>query len=1491
MSESTADRNPVELLAEEFADRLRRGEHPSLNEYVERYPEHADDIRELFPALALVEQFKPARQERNGSLAASVPAAHGSLPAQMGDYRILRYLGEGGMGVVYEAVRESLRSHVALKVMHPQYRNRPNYLRRFHTEARSAARLHHTNIVSVFDYGEHDGVCYYAMQYIAGQSLDKVLDDVRQLRLEKEGLPNRDSVTSPCHTDSPGEHADVAGEDKARCATNSLRQAVTLGLLTGRYATARADETPGEQDTPPASEATVAPGAEAADLGAATRGFASEMRQAESKACPPHELPRASGTADDPENVPPADTTSSLTGKADIRYYREVARLGAQVADALAYAHKRGVLHRDIKPPNLVLDSLGNIWVTDFGLAKFEEGDDLSQSQDLVGTLRYMAPERFKGVSDRRGDVYALGATLYDLLTLHPAFEGKDQLELIHRIENDPPVPPRQLDRKIPRDLETIVLKALAKDPDHRFASAEELSAELRRFVENRPIRSRPIPYYQRFWRWCKRNPALAATNIAGAALTAILAIVSTVAAFIYRDRNERVVLDNQRIQRAQGETREQLFKALHAQARAGRFSHQMGQRFDSLEALARAAAIGQELKLPPDRFDPLRDEAIACLALPDLQETGRVIHRPPDVISTAFDSTMTRYALRFRDGTIQVRRVADDGEIARFQAQGDRNFDVFVFSPDGRYLATTHFPGLALTVWNIDWGTVAVSDPGSVIRATFSPDSRWVACGHWDGEVLIHDLATGRASRRWPESGPVHFLAYCPVGARIAVADNGPKNPACRIRDSETGRLVRSIPLTSPGPVAWSPDGTTLATVNDGNKLSLWDAATGIRKATLDGSTNDIINIGFYPAGALLASNGWESRLRLWDVVLGRPALSLTGGMVSLNNGFSQDGRIVVSLEDRLTTYQVDPALEYRTFAHVSVSSMEYRMPAVRREGRVLALAMSGGVAFWDLARGAELAFLPIGNVWQLLFEASGDLITNGSVGVQRWPVRLDADRGEFRIGPPTQVPVAGGLGIAEDRQGRIVAVSYGDHAVVATPERLIRVGPLDDCRGVAVSPDGEWLATGTHDRNGAQVWHIPDGARVAELRVEGLVAVSFSPDGKWLMTSPSPSRLWAVGTWREAGQPIGGTGWGFSPDGRSVVVVDPSRVIRLVEIETGRTLAQIVSPDLCEVQWVAFSPDGSRLVVTTNEPPAVHVWDLRAIRKHLAEMGLDWDAPAYPDDDPAGPSALPLPPLQVDYGRLRAVIEQYNSHLEQHAAPAEELVARYTERLKARPDDPDSLHQRGHALLRLGRFDQALADFSSASARRPLDRHLQAYRGICLFALKRYAPALDQLEPAFQTDPETVRAIVKLDQAVNDQAWVLATGPEPQRDPALAARLAAFAVALAPGEQVSLNTLGVALYRAGKFAEAITNLEKSLDSGKGQFAAFDLFFLAMAHQRLGHRLEARACYDRAVRWLNEQKGLAEQHAKELAAFRAEAEAVLAAPGAELPANVFAPP
>ena len=351
---------------------------------------------------------------------------------------------------------------------------------------------------------------------------------------------------------------------------------------------------------------------------------------------------------------------------------------------------------------------------------------------------------------------------------------------------------------------------------------------------------------------------------------------------------------------------------------------------------------------------------------------------------------------------------------------------------------------------------------------------------------------------------------------------------------------------------------------------------------------------------------------------------------------------------------------------------------------------------------------------------------------------------------------------------------------------------------------------------RGGVQVWRIPDGTEVAELPIDGGTGVLFSPDGKWLMTTSAPCRLWTVGTWREARQ-IGGEGRCFSPDGRLVVVQDASKVLRLVETETGRTLARLESPDLCAVQSATFSPDGSRLVVTTNDGPAVHVWDLRAIRRNLAEMGLDWDAPAYPDDDPAAETAPPLP--------LKVVVK-------------------------------------------MGTLDGEL---------KPLLQQSQRFQ-----QAGKIGEAISVLRQAVRLSPD-------LAEIRNELAWLLVTAPEHLRDPAEALEHARHAIRSAPGEPIYLNTRGVALYRTARFAQAIETLEKSLEAGKGQFDAFDLFFMAMAHHRLGHHQEARRCFDRAVRWLREKKNLTEQHARELAAFRAEAEAVLAGPAIELPADVFA--
>ncbi len=509
MSDMDETRDAIEQLAEEFLERYRRGEHPTIAEYAEAYPAWAGRIRELFPTMLMLEGVKLDSSGTSEYRESLTPWSEEGLE-RLGDFRILREIGRGGMGVVYEAIQESLDRHVALKVLPASYSSSPRVLRRFHREAQAAARLHHMNIVSVFGVGQHEGRHFYVMEYIEGCSLDRVLAELASTYNHGERSGRSDSAE---HRPGYQLTEDLLGAEVAR------------SLLSGKLASGAA--APGASgDRPP-------------------RGSAAE--RGSNGAIPGRSSGSEDGTA--PDNATRARRVPSL-GAA---YWRSVARIGAHAASALSYAHRQGTLHRDIKPGNLMLDERRNVWITDFGLAKFGDQEDITHPGDVVGTLRYMAPEQLEGRTDARSDIYSLGLTLYELLTLRPAFDAASRHALIHQVSQYEPPRPRTMAPGIPRDLETVVLKAMAREPGHRYATAGELAEDLGRFLEDRPIRARRASKLEHAWRWSRRNPAVA--TLSATALLLLLALI-TAGSVGYVRRTQALATESRLRAQAEDESR-----------------------------------------------------------------------------------------------------------------------------------------------------------------------------------------------------------------------------------------------------------------------------------------------------------------------------------------------------------------------------------------------------------------------------------------------------------------------------------------------------------------------------------------------------------------------------------------------------------------------------------------------------------------------------------------------------------------------------------------------------------------------------------------------------------------------------------------------------------------------------------------------------------------------------------------------------------------------
>ena len=587
-----------------------RGQAPEIESFADGYGALKHDVLAALEGLELVHGLLgvgSASSGRGDGVDRRIESGR-----RIAGYRVVRELGRGGMGTVYEAMHMGLDRPVALKVLGAHAAPNSQARRRFLNEARTAAGLHHTHIVPVFDVGQVGGLCYYAMQRIEGSGLDRVVRHLRRSRPQGVGQsgPAQAPLESPSGGDSGG------------------------GLLGSRFSRlwGRISSWPWRSGSSGDHRSRGGPRGAEDGWGDAATGHSGEFGESTGSWAPAGlalERDRAALAATgtgvslaepptrplhDPRRTPEPPPYNPPQGSA---YYRWTAASGLQAADALAHAHQQGVIHRDVKPSNLLIDARGTVWVTDFGLARRLADPGMTQHDSMLGTPRYMSPEQTRsGMVDGRTDIYSLGATLYELATLRPPFDGGTAAELLDQINQAEPIPPRTINPRIPRDLETIILKALAKRPADRYETAAAVAEDLRRFLDHEPVKARRISLAGRLWRVARRHPGI--TGVSTAAAAAILAIAGYAYVRVVAERDQALLAEKakeaalKKAEEANVQTKTALVGQFKSQAALLRASNLPDRRDRGLELIRQAVELAPEKSLVAD----LRDEAVEFLAL-----------------------------------------------------------------------------------------------------------------------------------------------------------------------------------------------------------------------------------------------------------------------------------------------------------------------------------------------------------------------------------------------------------------------------------------------------------------------------------------------------------------------------------------------------------------------------------------------------------------------------------------------------------------------------------------------------------------------------------------------------------------------------------------------------------------------------------------------------------------------------------------------------------
>jgi WD40 repeat protein/serine/threonine protein kinase len=1118
-----------------------------------RYPHFAAELNKFLDDQEGLEcQVAPLRAAAQRPEAALPPAT--AAPTELGDFRIVRELGRGGMGVVYEAEQVSLRRKVALKVLPLAATLDPRRLQRFQNEARAAACLHHTNIVPVFAVGEHQGVHYYAMQLIAGQTLAAVLNELR---------------------------------GRAQ------------GQRTGQAAAAAPPDAPTTAHSPPPDE---------------TAG----------------------------ESTAPQAALSTAGGVAGREYLQGVARLGLQAAEALDYAHQMGVVHRDVKPGNLMVDARGQVWITDFGLALLQQGEPgLTLTGDLVGTLRYMSPEQAlakRVVIDHRTDVYSLGATLYELLTLQPVFAGTDRQELLRQIAFEEPTPPRRLNKAVPAELEKIVLKALEKNPAERYAAAQELADDLQRWQRDEPIRAKRAGLVRRVRKWGRRHSAFVIAALAALTLVMLASLVSAVLiARAYKaEAKQRLAVEQERDTAQRHLHTAQVHEArrawengdlIVAEELLDGLAPQPGQpdlrswECQYLRALCHRDLLTIEVKhnqsdpfrlnsaLSPDGRQLCTTDQKGAVDIWDAATGEQIVHLDPHAGPSgkvAWSLNGRRLSAMFANGTFEVWDTRTWQTVPSIDPRPETAVD-FAWSPNGQRLAIwtrqNDSRDFLLQIWEFgkDPPVITILDKGPWCHGLrWNSNGRWLASNTGRG-CAVWDAATGEELLRW--SSVANVKCWSADGQKVVVTHGTQLWPA--------GGKNKPPPGTPGWPGTSSRGWERRLRVNaiGGMELAvqIWDVAKRQAVTLKTPVTAGVSEAAWQPNGQLLALGRADGTLTFWDV--GRHHLfSVAAHKDQINSvAWDPDGKLVATSGCDHVVKVWNPATmeEVRAFRghRGPVDRVDWSPDGQRLFSTAASSSVDQSVKIWDAATGQDALPLPNPEFWveRLAWASDQQLLGAGQVSGKNGGLpQCRVAAWDVTTGHETPAPQGGKSKLLVDQfvpftnrayspDGRLMAQANPPAHMAAQSVVFTVVESKDDrfrnplCRltatgswtSMAFSPDGSRLAASCwlDGQRSVAIWDTTSGNEVVAIKIPGkgslgdVACLAWSADGRRLASGTSPE-----------------TGVGL---------------ITLWDAATGQAVLTLGEHKRsgAGVNALAWSPNGQQLASLVNwEPPEqrIELWDV---------------------------------------------------------------------------------------------------------------------------------------------------------------------------------------------------------------------------------------------------------------------------------------------------------